>query len=49
MPTPQKGESEKDYMDRCMAYPDMQKYPPAQREAICRSMWKKKKGEIEKP
>ena len=49
MPTPQKGESEKNYMDRCMAYPDMQKYPPAQREAICRSMWKKKKGEIEKP
>jgi hypothetical protein len=37
MPTPNKGETEEQYMKRCMAYPDMQKYKPDQRDAICHS------------
>jgi hypothetical protein len=37
MPTPNKGETEEQYMQRCMAYPDMQKYKPDQRDAICHS------------
>ena len=40
MPTPQKGEKREEYISRCMAYPDMQKHPSAQRAAICFSMWK---------
>ena len=40
MPTPSKGESEKDFMSRCMAYPDMQKYKPDQRAAICHSKFR---------
>ena len=42
MPKPKSGESEKDYMSRCMAYPDMQKYESDQRAAICHSMFKEK-------
>lgn len=37
MPTPNKGETEDQYMQRCMAYPDMQKYESSQRAAICHS------------
>ena len=44
MPTPQDGESKKDYLSRCMGYKDMQKYPSDQRYAICNSMWNKAKG-----
>jgi len=40
MPTPQEGESEDDYMKRCMAYPDMQQYEPSQRAAICHSKYR---------
>lgn len=40
MPEPRAGESEKDFIDRCMAYEDMQRYDPAQREAICHSIWR---------
>lgn len=40
MPTPEKGESEKDFVDRCMAFPDMQKHDPDQRAAICHSMYR---------
>ena len=39
MPTPKQGEKQKDYIARCMRYPDMQKYAQDQRYAICRSMW----------
>ena len=42
MPKPKKGESKSDYVSRCMAYPDMQKYDQKQRSAICYSMYKKK-------
>jgi hypothetical protein len=41
MPTPQTGESEEDYMKRCMTYPDMQQYSPEQRAAICHSKFSK--------
>ena len=40
MPTPSKGESEQDFMQRCMAYGDMQKYKPDQRAAICHSKFR---------
>lgn len=41
MPTPNKGESKKDYLGRCMAYPEMNSKHPdsSQRYAICNSMW----------
>lgn len=42
MPTPQPNESSDDFMARCMAYPDMQKYPPDQRAAICHSKFEGK-------
>jgi hypothetical protein len=41
MPKPKRNETKKEYMGRCMNYPDMQKYPTDQRYAICLSMWKK--------
>jgi hypothetical protein len=41
MPKPKRNETKKEYMGRCMSYPDMQKYPADQRYAICLSMWKK--------
>ena len=41
MPTPREGESEQDFVSRCMAYPDMQKHEPKQRAAICYSMFRK--------
>ena len=37
MPTPNEGETEEQFMQRCMAYPDMQKYEFSQRAAICHS------------
>jgi hypothetical protein len=43
MPTPQVNETQSHYIERCMAYPDMQKYDPAQRRAICQSMWDRRK------
>jgi len=47
MPKPHKDESKKDYISRCMAYSDMQKYDPDQRAAICYSMYSEaKKSEI---
>ena len=48
MPKPTEGESEKDFIGRCMAYPDMQKYDQKQRSAICYSIWREAKG-IAKP
>ena len=39
MPTPKPGESEKDFVSRCMAFGDMQKYDPDQRAAICYSKY----------
>jgi hypothetical protein len=50
MPTPGEKESKEDYIKRCMAYTDMQKYDPAQRRAICESMWgQKSKSSKEDP
>jgi len=43
MPTPRKGEDHDHFMQRCMAWPDLQDRPPAQREAICQSKWEKGK------
>ena len=40
MPTPNSGESEQDFISRCMAYPDLQKHEPKQRAAICYSIWR---------
>lgn len=40
MPTPKPGESKKDYLSRCMAYPDMQNLEQAARFAKCNGMWK---------
>jgi hypothetical protein len=50
MPKPKKGESEQDFISRCMAYDDMQKYDQKQRAAICYSYWRESKKEnIMKP
>lgn len=43
MPTPKKDETKEEFLSRCMNYPDMQKYGPKQRYAICVSMWDNKK------
>jgi hypothetical protein len=40
MPEPNEGETEEQFMQRCMAYPDMQKYDSEQRAAICHSKFK---------
>lgn len=40
MPTPNPNETEDDYMQRCMAYPDMQKHDADQRSAICHSKFR---------
>lgn len=40
MPEPNKEETEEQFMQRCMAYPDMQKYKPDQRAAICHSKFR---------
>lgn len=39
MPTPTKGESKDHFLQRCMAFPDMQHYPAEQRYAVCQSKW----------
>lgn len=44
MPNPKPGENKKDYISRCMAYDDMQKYDEKQRYAICNSMYESKKA-----
>jgi len=48
MPTPEKGETREKFVDRCMAYPDMQKYQPSQRVAICHQMYTKHEKEPKK-
>jgi len=40
MPEPNAGESEQDFISRCMSYPDMQEYEPKQRAAICYSKFR---------
>jgi len=40
MPKPTEGESQKDFIARCMRYDDMQKYDQKQRLAICYSLWR---------
>ena len=42
MPQPKEGESKQDFISRCMAYSDMQKYETKQRAAICYSKFKNK-------
>ena len=41
MPTPGKKETKKDFLSRCMGFPEMVKKHPdnKQRYAICNSMW----------
>ena len=49
MPKPRTGEKQKNYISRCMRYPDMQKYNQDQRYAICNDMYnskRKKENEI---
>jgi hypothetical protein len=43
MPLPKKGERKDDYLQRCMADPEMDKYDPEQRYAVCNSYWKEEK------
>lgn len=43
MPTPSPGETEQEFMGRCMGFPDMQQYEPSQRAAICHSKWDNRK------
>lgn len=47
MPKPQKGESKKDFISRCMGYDDMQKYDQKQRAAICYSYWENKSEQVD--
>jgi hypothetical protein len=42
-PKPKKNEERKDFLARCMKYPDMQKHDPDQRYAICVDYWKNRK------
>lgn len=46
MPTPKKNEKKDEFIQRCMAFLDMQRYKSDQRFAICNDMWKK--GQQEK-
>lgn len=43
MPLPKKGERKDDYLQRCMADAEMDKYDPEQRYAVCNSYWKEEK------
>ena len=40
MPVPSPNETQEHFIDRCMGYPDLQDKPPAQRLAICHSLWR---------
>ncbi len=42
MPHPKKNEEKKEFIQRCMAYPDMQDKPADQRYAICQQLWNDK-------
>lgn len=46
MPHPKKGESKKDFIGRCMSFPDMKKYDNDQRAAICYSYWNEKNEDV---
>ena len=48
MPKPKKDEKEKDFLSRCMKYPDMQKHDIDKRFAMCRTIWAKEKGKKKK-
>lgn len=43
MPTPKKGESKDDFLQRCMGDAEMDTYPQDQRYAVCNSKWKEEK------
>lgn len=43
MPHPKPNEKHKDFIARCMRYPDMQKYDQDQRLAICYDYWRESK------
>ena len=43
MPLPNKNETKDDYLQRCMADSEMDKYDPEQRYAVCNSYWKEEK------
>lgn len=47
MPKPNKNESKKEFIARCMAYDDMQKYDNKQRAAICYSYWENKSEQVD--
>jgi len=48
MPTPKKNEKEKDFIDRCMEYPDMQDLDIPARYAKCKGIFKQYKKEKKK-
>jgi hypothetical protein len=43
IPTPRKGESNKDFISRCMSNKAMQEYEQKQRAAICYQKWRDSK------
>lgn len=48
MPNPKKNETKKEFISRCMAYPDLQSKSFEQRYAICQSRWESKRGKGKK-
>lgn len=45
MPKPKNGEKKQEFISRCMAHDDMQKYKQDQRAAICYSYWNEENEE----
>lgn len=44
IPTPNSGDSEQQFVSRCMGNPNMQEYDAEQRAAICHAQWAKRKS-----
>ena len=40
MPTPRKKEKRKEFIQRCILFPDMQKFPIDERIARCHGIWR---------
>ena len=48
MPTPRKGEKQRAFIARCMAYPDLKSKPPRQRAGECYGIWRGHHGDSKK-
>ena len=42
IPKPRKGETEKDFISRCMGDEVMREFKPPQRRAVCQKQWEEK-------